>query len=412
MRAYNYFNKIQNSSLMAFIVCSICYAVAELFSLLGYFLGDGKDIILSDFSSLLKSIVPYIFCYFITQYFTNEIRWFKSFWSVLCLLVMKTAFGNDISFFAGIIAALFCSFFFEHFNKMISMTVTILTAAIFGILLRYTADIFNDFQMTLAYTISNKGILSSVLFSAVKALLSLFDNDSFADLFFYKSYGGTSIIDNELITGTKDLFQNGYSGEHIADFLTGHFFLLFALVGITLAFADNLKGNQKICLIITACCAVISGNTSLLVLFIFLESWHFLLSIILISVLSYLSSVLLDIRIGYLFNGGIIELILNINKPLYLIAGGLVFVAIGFFAAKYTILKFGISDSLNIYIPTKLNRLVKSLGGIVNIVKIDNDTIEVRNPKLVNNFEIDCEIRENLVQIDDEKINELKEYLK
>lgn len=411
MRAYNYFNKIQNSSLIAFIVCSICYAAAELFSLLGYFLGNGKDIILSDFSALLKSIVPYIFCYFMTQYFTNEQRWFKSFWSVLCLLVMKTAFGGELSFFAGIIFALFSSFFFEHFNKILSLSVTMITAAILGVLLRYTSDMFSDFQMTLAYTISNKGILSSVLFSAIQALLALFDNNSFADLFYYKSYGGTSIIDNELITGVKDLFQNGYSGEHIADFLTGHYFLLFALIGITLAFADTLKGNQRLCLIIIVCCAVISGNSSLLILFIFFESWHFLFTIILLSVLSYLSAVLLDIRIGYLFNGGIIELILNINKPLYLIAGGLVFIAIGFFAAKYSILKFGISDSLNIYIPTKLNRLVKSLGGIVNIVKVDSDTIEVRNPKLVNNFEIDCEIRENLVKIDDEKITELKEYL-
>lgn len=411
MRAYNYFNKIQNSSLIAFIVCSICYAAAELFSLLGYFLGDGKDIILSDFSALLKSIVPYIFCYFITQYFTNEQRWFKSFWSVLCLLVMKTAFGGNLSFFAGIIFALFSSFFFERFNKILSLSATMITAAILGVLLRYTSDMFSDVQMTFAYTISNKGILSSVLFSAIQALLALFDNNSFADLFYYKSYGGTSIIDNELITGVKDLFQNGYSGKHIADFLTGHYFLLFALVGITLAFADTLKGNQRLCLIITACCAVISGNSSLLILFIFFESWHFLFTIILLSVLSYLSAVLLDIRIGYLFNGGIIELILNINKPLYLIAGGLIFIAIGFFAAKYSILKFGISDSLNIYIPTKLNRLVKSLGGIVNIVKVDSDTIEVRNPKLVNNFEIDCEIRENLVKIDDEKITELKEYL-
>lgn len=411
MRAYNFFNKIHNSSLIAFIAGSICLAAAELLSLLGYYIGKGKNLLLNDFSSLLISIIPYIFCYFITQYFTNDMRWLKSFWSVLCLLAMKTAFGSDISFFAGIAAALFCAFFFERFNKAVSFTVTAVTAVIMGVLLRYTFDFFSDAQMTVAYAVSNKGIISSVIFSIIKTALSLFGNTGFADLFFYKSYGGTAIIDNELITGIKDLFENGYSGELIADYCSGHFFLLFALVGVTLALADMLKGIQKICLIVTACCAVLSGNISLLLLFIFFESWHFYLSVILMSALSYISAVLLDIRAGYLFNGGIAELIINIDKPLYLIVGGLVFVAIGFFAAKYSALKFGISDSLNIYIPTRLNRLVNSLGGIVNIIKVDNDTVEVRNPKLVNNFEIDCEIRENLVKIDDEKITQLKEYL-
>jgi phosphotransferase system glucose/maltose/N-acetylglucosamine-specific IIC component len=266
--------------------------------------------------------------------------------------------------------------------------------------------------MSIAYTISNKSTISSILFGALTTLLAIFDNKSFAELFFYKSYGGIIINGDNVITGIKDLVENGYSGELISNYLSGHYFLLFALVGIAVALSDEIKDKQKICLIVVTVATVLTGNISLLVLFLFFESWHLYLSVILLSALSFLASSLLDMKIGYMFNGGIIELILNINKPVYLFVGGLVFVAIGFFVAKYSHLKFGISDSLNIYIPSRLNNLVNSLGGIINIVKLNDDTIEIRNPKLVNNFELDCEIRENLVKLDSNKIGELKEYIK
>lgn len=411
MRAYIIFNKIQNSSLIAFFICSIILLISAVLQLIGLYAHGSTALLINDFSSAFIRIQPYVFCCFITQYNTTEKRFFKSFWSVLCLLILSTAYGDSVSFIGGIIVALFCSFFFERFNKYISLSVTIITALIFGLLLRNTAPFFTDFQMTAAYTISAKGIISTVLFAVINTALTVFDNNSFENLFFYKSYGGTLVSGNEVITGIKDLFESGYNGELISDYLTGHFFLLFALLGIALALSDELKSAQKICLITVTVCAVFSGNMSLLLLFLFFESWHIFFSAVLLSALSYLSASLLDIRVGYLLDGGIFEMILNINKPVYLIVGCLVFVAIGYFCAKYTSLKFGISDRLNVYIPTRLNRLVHSLGGIVNIIKINDDTVEVRNPKLVNNFEIDCEIRENIIKINDEKIKELKEYI-
>lgn len=412
MRAYTFFNKIQNSLLLSFIICSVLLSVAEILSLVAYRLSGEAAMLLNDFSSLFNRLTAYTACYFVIQYFTTDKRWLKSFWGALCLVVFLTAMGGDASFFVGACVGLICSLFFEKLDKYASFCLTIICALIFGILANRLTDVASGIQMNLAYAISNRGVATSILFGIVSTLLSLFGNTSFSDLFFYKSYGGTIIVNDEIITGLKDMVENGYSGEYISALMTGHYFLIFALVGIALSLADELKSSQRVTLIVVTACAVLSGNISLLLLFLFLESCHMLISALFISALSYLAAALLRICSAYLFSGGAVELVMNIDKPVYLIVGGVVFVAIGYFTAKYSCLKFGISDSLNTYIPSRLNRLVQSLGGILNIVKIDNDLVEIRNPKLVNNFEIDCEIKENIVKVNDEKIKELAEYIK
>lgn len=412
MRVYKYFNKIHNSSLMAFIVSSVFILTAELLQLLGYYIGEGADVVLFNFSQLLFSLIPYIFCYFITMYFTNGDRWLKAFWAVICLCLFATASDISISFFAGIAAALIFSYFFEHFNKYVSFSVALICSVIFGLAINYTADVFNNVLMGAARFVSDKGIASSIMFSVISTLLGLFGSTGFNDLFYYKSYGGTIVKDNDVITGVKDLFENGYSGELLADYTTGHYFLLFVILGVMLALADELKAGQKICLLVTMLCSFVSGNISLALLFIFLESPFLLILITIISAVCYLTANLLDIRMGYLFSGGIVEMLTGIDKPVYFLVCAVVFVAIGYFVARYSYIKAGISDCFNNYIPTRFNNLIDALGGIVNIIKVNDDVAEVRNPKLVNTFDLKCEIRENLVKAEDEKIKELGEYLK
>lgn len=411
MRAYNLFNRIQNSAILPFIICSVFAVLGALLQLAGYRVGGRADTVMTDFAMLMDKIIPYVFCYFVCLSFSKGRRWFRAFWSVLCLAFFATSFAGNITFFDGICMALFCSFFFNRYTAYTAMAVTAAVSVIFGLFFYTVSDFFGNAQMTVAYAISDKGIISSVLFGIISKFLSLFGAEGFDSLFFYKSCGGTVVADGGVITGIKDIFAAGSVNELVSRFMGGHFFFLFALAGIMLSLSEELKSAQKICLLVTVGCAIVSGNVSLAMFFIFLESPWLLLSALLLSGLSYCAGALLDIRIGYLFDGGIIEMIMNIDKPVYLLFGGLVFVAIGYFSAKYAVLKFGISDCLNIYIPTRLNKLVNSLGGIVNIIKVKDDTVEVRNPKLVNNFDIECEIRENLVKINDEKISELGEYL-
>ena len=89
----------------------------------------------------------------------------------------------------------------------------------------------------------------------------------------------------------------------------------------------------------------------------------------------------------------------------------IVFVAIGYFVSKYFYEKYGVSSCFNIYIPKRLRKTVSSLGGVQNIIRISNDLIEVRNPKLINEIDLKCEVKENQIKIDLNKISDLKEYL-
>lgn len=411
MRAYNLFNKIHNSALLAFIISSVFILIAELLQLLGYHISNEADVVLLNFSQLLLKLVPYVFCYFISMHFTNRERWLKAFWAVVCLCVFETASGISISFFAGIVAALMYSYFFERFNKYISFSVTLLSSVVFGLAMSYLGDIFKDILMGAARFVSDKGLVTAVLFSVISTVLCLFGSNSFNELFYYKSYGGTIVKDDNVITGIKDLFENGYSGEQLADYMTGHYFLLFVILGVMLALADELKAVQKICLLITMLCSFISGDISLALFFVFLESPFLFILITIISAICHVTAHLLDIRMGYLFSGSIVEMFGSIDKPVYFFVCAVVFVAIGYFVTRYSNIKAGISDCLNIYIPTRFNHLLNALGGIVNVIKVNDDVAEVRNPKLVNTFDLKCEIRENLVKVEDDEIKELGEYL-
>ena len=411
MRAYNLFNKIHNSALLAFIISSVFILIAELLQLLGYHISNEADVVLLNFSQLLLKLVPYVFCYFISMHFTNSERWLKAFWAVVCLCVFETASGISISFFAGIVAALMYSYFFERFNKYISFSVTLLSSVVFGLAMSYLGDIFKDILMGAARFVSDKGLVTAVLFSVISTVLCLFGSNSFNELFYYKSYGGTIVKDDNVITGIKDLFENGYSGEQLADYMTGHYFLLFVILGVMLALADELKAVQKICLLITMLCSFIAGDISLALFFVFLESPFLFILITIISAICHVTAHLLDIRMGYLFSGSIVEMFGSIDKPVYFFVCAVVFVAIGYFVTRYSNIKAGISDCLNIYIPTRFNHLLNALGGIVNIIKVNDDVAEVRNPKLVNTFDLKCEIRENLVKVEDDEIKELGEYL-
>ena len=411
MRAYNLFNKIHNSALLAFIISSVFILIAELLQLLGYHISNEADVVLLNFSQLLLKLVPYVFCYFISMHFTNSERWLKAFWAVVCLCVFETESGISISFFAGIVAALMYSYFFERFNKYISFSVTLLSSVVFGLAMSYLGDIFKDILMGAARFVSDKGLVTAVLFSVISTVLCLFGSNSFNELFYYKSYGGTIVKDDNVITGIKDLFENGYSGEQLADYMTGHYFLLFVILGVMLALADELKAVQKICLLITMLCSFISGDISLALFFVFLESPFLFILITIISAICHVTAHLLDIRMGYLFSGSIVEMFGSIDKPVYFFVCAVVFVAIGYFVTRYSNIKAGISDCLNIYIPTRFNHLLNALGGIVNVIKVNDDVAEVRNPKLVNTFDLKCEIRENLVKVEDDEIKELGEYL-
>lgn len=415
MKMFKLFNRFHSTLLIPFVISSALLVADEIINLIEDRLNGSLSELFSSLSELFSKALPFIYCYFIVLVLSKGKRGFKAFWGVLCLSVALTCtgtFGNSsLSLLLGIFLSLVYVYCFNHFDAWLSMIFTVLIAILAGILFGYISDYFDNFIMWLSGLISDKGVLSSTLFSALDSVFTLFNIDNFRETFFHKSFGGSLLFNGELITGVKDLYFAGYNGQLVSAYLSGHFYMLFTVAGMAGALAAELKSAQRITFLITAVCSVLSGNIFVFLLFVFLETPFLFLSAMLINILAYISAYVLNLEIGYIHNGSLIEMLINMNNTVYLIAGGIVFVCIGFFVTRYIVEKHGISDCLNIYIPTRLNRLVTNLGGIANIIRFKDSVLEVRNPKLVNTLELDCKIEENTVISNDELFAELQEYL-
>ncbi|MGN1420060.1 MAG: hypothetical protein ACI4XC_00920 [Eubacterium sp.] len=415
MRTFRLFNKLHTVFLVPFIISSLLITLSEILNLIHNTPNDDFSSLLANLSVLLNRAVPFVFCYFTTLVLSKGKREFKAFWSVLCLFVSFTcarAFGSlSFSFLVSILLSFVFLYCFDRLQPWLALLMTAIFSMLVGILFGYVSELFDNMIMALSKLVSGKGMLSAVLFSVCDAIFSLFDINNFREAFFYKSFGGSLLFGGEIVTGAKDLFSVGYGGKLISTYLSGHFYMLFALVGIAGALFLELKSTQRITLIITAVCSILSGNIFIFLLFIFLESPFLFLSAASVNILSYICAYALNLDMGYIYNGSLFEMVINMNNGVYLISGGIVFVCIGFFVTKYVVEKHGISDCLNIYIPTRLKKVTDNLGGITNIIRFKDNKLEVRNPKLINTLELECEIEENEVSSNDELFNELKDYI-
>lgn len=415
MRIYENFNKTQNYLIIPITVGSILIALGELLTLISQNSGGSIQTVLINFSQLSSNLLPYAFCYFFAVSAVNGKRWLVGSWSVLCLAVFITAYkavsAGETSLVFGLIIGAVIWFTHKYFNSSITfIAISAVISILLGLALGYTYDAFVNFNMDLSSFISGRGLLSGALFASVKTVNTLFDSDVFQNMFFYKSYGGSFFVNGEIVTGVKDLFAVMPNAKEVSAYLSGNYYLLFSVTGMSLAMLSNLKGAHKTALIVALSCMLLSGNLSVILLFFLLESPALLVAVILISVLSYVSAYIINVGAGYLYGGGIIEMFMYNSNRVYLIAGSIVFLAIGYFVYKYCYEKYGISDCYNIYIPTRLNRVVDALGGIKNIVRFKEDYVEVRNSQLVDNLRLECEINENIVRSPDKAVNELKEY--
>jgi hypothetical protein len=69
--------------------------------------------------------------------------------------------------------------------------------------------------------------------------------------------------------------------------------------------------------------------------------------------------------------------------------------------------KFSIDDN---HFPKKVKKLIESLGGENNIECVKNNNVYVKNPNLVDILKLDCDIHENVVNVNADELNMLKDY--
>jgi hypothetical protein len=131
-------------------------------------------------------------------------------------------------------------------------------------------------------------------------------------------------------------------------------------------------------------------------------------SYLILIFISYFVSSLLDIRIGFINNGSIIELFKYGNDWFYFILAGVVIAFLSYFTSKLVTSNFDFQNKS--ILPKEIRKIVKALGGEDNIVKIFRNKVYVENPNLIDIIKLDCEIHENEITLCFDDLELLKEY--
>lgn len=410
MNIYSNFNKLKNVMLASFIISSLIFAFKAFFDFLS--VKFNNDIVsFSALSSSLEFFAPLSIAFFTTFYLVKGRKSAKALFSLFSAFVFYSVFTQSKSYFFAILISLLTYYCYENLNFITATLLIILSTLIFAVLCTFLFDYYNNLIMVIATFVSNKGNVSSALFGFINSLFSPFDFSNFENMFYYKSFGSTALSDNHIISGAVNLFKTGIKSNSIINYLSGHSYLIFLIVGVFSSLFKELKGVEKIVFIVIFSSAVLCGNINLFMLFVLFESPYLFLSMCAVSSLCYFCASLVKISVGFSFGGGIFEILSNADKYVYLVTVSIVFVAIGYFVTKYFYEKYGISSLLNIYIPNKLKNTVSSLGGVQNIIRFNDNSIELRNPKLVDEIKLDCEIRENKIIMEKSIIDDLKEYI-
>ncbi len=372
---------------------------------------------LSAVAPVLNGAVPFIVVFFATLGSIIEKRKIKALLATLCYGAFYSIFivrnGGEAGLVFALVITLVAVALYKNANIYFATALLAVFALLIAFLSVYILEYAESFIMLSAGFVSRTSFIAPSLYGAVNMLCNLLDIHSFEELFLHSSYGSAQLLGDSIVTGAFDLFSAGGRGEYLADFITGKYLALIGLFGAGVGLFTNLKGDRKTAVMIILICALISGNYTLFLLSLILICPMALVSVIMLFVISFAVSSVLDLRTGYMFNGGIIELFSYINKPFYLALVSVLFFAFGYFTLNYNKLKFSFTDICEIYIPQSLEGFVNSLGGVRNISAIKGNRVNVKNIKLINELELeDFEVKDNsLLFSDSKKLDELKGYL-
>ena len=417
MGLFNLMNKTRNILNEGLVIAASLLALSVILGELAFVIkGEMLTSAFNSFSDLLSLLCPYVIVYFAVLRGSRGNESKKALYAVFCTALLLTAFSLRTVEKPSLLIAVFLSFVAIYFYKSFSfvtasslLTVfSLLSGILMGVLSEYATDTVTDFSSV----ISGKSAFASVIFSLFKTFFDFLDYKTFENLFYFKSSGGSQLIDGRIVTGISDLFSEGYRGKLLSVYVTGNYIKGFALAGLSAALCTLLRGEKRASVIILGLASLISGNAFFIILYALLCSLRFAPVILILYALSYGVSDILDLRTGFTVSGGIAELFAYLNKPLYFILVCAVIIAFSFFISRYTALKYGISAMSEVYIPNSLKQFCNALGGVGNIVSIEENKVTLRNIKRADFLKLTCEIADNAVILDStEELSRLEEYL-
>ena len=291
----------------------------------------------------------------------------------------------DMGIFGGIIVGIGVGYIynklleknFSGLNSFLEKTKLILMICflvyiIVGILLYFIWPIFQNAVYSLIKLVTAYKYAGTLLYGLIERILKPFGlNKVFCYPFWQTSLGGSEIINNNYITGAKNIFLAELTSSNVSmfnsniiRFMSGSFpFIIFGLPAGALAMYHTTEDSKKkalgIILLPSALVCMIVGVTEPLeYLFLFSAPLLYGLHCILAGI-SFLIMKLLKVAVGTIYSGGIIDFFFcgilqgnNKTNWIYAIILGVVYAAIYYFLFKFTIRKF----KLNLF-DYKINNL-------------------------------------------------------
>lgn len=285
-----------------------------------------------------------------------------------------------------------------------------LIALVLGAFLGTIHGYYEHALLWLLGILGNNTAISGAVFGALNTILRPL-SATFEQPVYQHSAGGAVWLGNQIVTGAKAIFAAKPDSLATSLYLAGKGLQLFLMPGFALTLADSSKVRSKVTLALFTAGCVLSGHTEFFALFLTLESPFLLLAFAGLTGGCYLVSALLDLHWGFLESGGIAEFLLyNSSGSLpYLV--GTAFCVLAYFVSRYAEVRYGISDHSRIWLPEDLRPLVRELGGVQNILAVDDNGVQVRNSKRVNTLLLEGELIEDRFLTGDPKIQQLKDYL-
>ena len=258
----------------------------------------------------------------------------------------------------------------------------------------------------LCFSLKGRG----ALFGAVDNIYSLLFSNNLEQLFFHKDYSGTAFSGGRIVSGVMDIYlAQGFAGINASRYLAGKFFVnIFISASIFALIYPRLERSGKNALFMSFLLSFVFGDIRLFSLFLLIYNPLMYLGFLILTIISYLSAYLLNIRMVYFKEGSIFEMIKYMDKPAYFFAAGFVIAVLCYFLQLLILSKFDFQSRR--ILPADVKKIVSALGGDDNIQKISGNEVLLKNSNLINILKLECDIKGNSAFLNYEDLALLKRF--
>lgn len=350
-----------------------------------------------------------LLCVYFVSYYNNggKRSIIASFCYVLGDSVLYALYGEHFSLVFSVIIAFAFSAVIKNMDILYSFLLLMLISVVFAVIIGLAYDYLISWLRAFCGFMKNK----ELLFGITNNAYSIFFSDSFGEMFYSKDYSASTVVNNQIVAGVKEIFKADPSSpiEDVKVFLTGKYFVnIFVSIGALISLYSKMDGKKLSAFVLLCAVSILFGDVKLLSLFLLLFNPIIYLAYLFMVFASYLLPVLLDIKIGFYNNGSVIELFKYGQRWFFFLITGFVIAVMTYFLFQIVISKFDIEKKK--LLPKEVKKIVVALGGEDNIERIKTDKLYVKNPNLIDVIKLDCDINGNEITLHYGDFEMIKEY--